>query len=285
MVRNLGTAAGRLGMAQSGLGLLVALGADAPEVSTALGALISGSSSLGLGVLEGSNIYNLAGMLGLSAVVAGPLLLSRPQIQRAGGVNVVAAFLVTILILWPADFVRYAVALTLMALFVIFFRGQGGAGMTKPRLGSLVKPGLLALLCVAGVVAASALLVHSAESIIREGRLPLPLLSVLTLPVATSIPNTWAAISLARRGLGAAVVSTVFNSNLINLAIGAGLPSLFIRLEPERAAAVFDGPYLTSMTAASAILLWTSGRLSKLEGAAIGLLYAAYLGIRFGILS
>src|ERR1700687_3504722 len=59
------------------LGLAVALGADAPEVTSALIAITRGSPDVGLGVVLGSNIYNLAGLLGISAVVAGSLTTNR----------------------------------------------------------------------------------------------------------------------------------------------------------------------------------------------------------------
>src|SRR5207302_8635753 len=60
----------RLGMPETLLGLLTALAADAPELSSAIVALVSHQSSVAVGVVVGSNVFNLAAMLGLSAVVA-----------------------------------------------------------------------------------------------------------------------------------------------------------------------------------------------------------------------
>src|SRR5437764_12915840 len=59
----------RLGMPETLLGLLTALAADAPELSSAITALVSHQSSVAVGVVVGSNAFNLAAMLGLSAVV------------------------------------------------------------------------------------------------------------------------------------------------------------------------------------------------------------------------
>src|SRR3954466_10155320 len=61
----------RLGLPEALLGLLTALAADAPEVSSAIAALLQGKHDVAVGVVVGSNAFNLAAMLGVSAVVAG----------------------------------------------------------------------------------------------------------------------------------------------------------------------------------------------------------------------
>src|ERR1700751_5317700 len=61
----------RLGLPEALLGLLTALAADAPEISSAIVALLQHEPAVAVGVVVGSNAFNLAAMLGVSAVVAG----------------------------------------------------------------------------------------------------------------------------------------------------------------------------------------------------------------------
>ena len=61
----------RLGLPESAVGLLTAVAADTPEIASAIVALISGNKDASLGVVLGSNVFNLAAMIGLSAVLAG----------------------------------------------------------------------------------------------------------------------------------------------------------------------------------------------------------------------
>src|SRR2546430_10002190 len=61
----------RLGFPEALLGLLTALAADAPEVSSAIAALVQHEHAVALGVVVGSNAFNLAAMLGVSAVKIG----------------------------------------------------------------------------------------------------------------------------------------------------------------------------------------------------------------------
>ena len=55
----------RLGLPEALLGLLAAAGADAPELAAAITALATGAKGVGLGVVVGSNVFNLGAMLGV----------------------------------------------------------------------------------------------------------------------------------------------------------------------------------------------------------------------------
>ena len=67
----------RLGLSEALLGLVAALAADAPEVTAAITAMAGRQPRLGAGVVIGSNVFNLAALLGLGAVVAGRIGLHR----------------------------------------------------------------------------------------------------------------------------------------------------------------------------------------------------------------
>ena len=59
----------RLGLPEAVLGLLTALAADAPELASAVTALVASRHEIAVGVVVGASTFNLAAMLGLSAVV------------------------------------------------------------------------------------------------------------------------------------------------------------------------------------------------------------------------
>src|ERR671935_1655182 len=60
-----------LGLPETLLGLLTALAADAPETASAIAALVKGAHDVGVGVILGSNVFNLAAMVGFSAILCG----------------------------------------------------------------------------------------------------------------------------------------------------------------------------------------------------------------------
>ena len=82
----------RLHFSESLLGIVTALGADAPEISSAVTAMSSGHHDLGIGVVLGSNVFNLAALLGVSAMVTGRVTAGRAGLLLDGGVALLVTF-------------------------------------------------------------------------------------------------------------------------------------------------------------------------------------------------
>ena len=74
----------RFGFPEALIGLLTAVAADGPNVSSALFALLKGAHDVGVGVLVGSNAFQLAAMIGVSALLAGAVRLPRETVAARG---------------------------------------------------------------------------------------------------------------------------------------------------------------------------------------------------------
>src|ERR1700678_4072259 len=74
----------RFGLSEALLGLVAALAADAPEITASVTALLHHQRTIGAGVVIGSNVFNLAALLGLGAVVAGRIGLHRKVVLLGG---------------------------------------------------------------------------------------------------------------------------------------------------------------------------------------------------------
>ena len=74
----------RAGFSGAWLGLVAALAADAPKITSAVTALAPGQASVGAGVIIGPNVFNLAALLGLAAVVAGWIGFHRRVVVLSG---------------------------------------------------------------------------------------------------------------------------------------------------------------------------------------------------------
>ena len=94
----------RLGVTEAMLGLIAALAADAPEITSAVSALVGHQQEVGAGVVVGSNVFNLAALLGLGAVVAGWVALHRRVVVLTGVVSlwIAAVTIATVLGWFPA---------------------------------------------------------------------------------------------------------------------------------------------------------------------------------------
>ena len=113
----------RAGFSEAWLGLVAALAADAPEITSAVTALARGQASVGAGVIIGSNVFNLAALLGLAAVVAGWIGFHRRVVVLSG---VPAVWLAAVCLLTVAAVVAPVAGLALAAVVVAAVRGGPG---------------------------------------------------------------------------------------------------------------------------------------------------------------
>jgi cation:H+ antiporter len=291
-----GLAAGAL------LGLLTALGADAPEISSAVASLRAGARDVGLGVVLGSNIFNLAALLGLSAILAGRVHVRRAGLVLDGGVAlwatlVIAALLRRALAPVPASvllaglFIPYVVALGLgprrlahvplpsccvraLALVVSEVTHEAAE---DPRVSTAAGPWVAVWhlpLALALIVGGSAGMV----AVARAWHVPQSLVGALALAGLTSVPNAYAAARLALKGHGAAVVSATLNSNTINLLAGLALPALIYGSAADHAP--LDLAWLLAMTVVALLLLARPRGLTCAGGAVLIALYLAFVIVR-----
>jgi hypothetical protein len=73
-----------LGLSEALLGVVAALAADSPEITSSISALSQHQRTIGAGVVIGSNVFNLAALLGLGAVVSGFIALYRRVVVLGG---------------------------------------------------------------------------------------------------------------------------------------------------------------------------------------------------------
>jgi cation:H+ antiporter len=305
----------RLGWREGLLGLLTALGADAPEIASAVLALRAGAPDVGIGVVLGSNLFNLAALLGLSALVAGHVRVRRAGLALNGGVAVLAALLAGALLvgrLGPVDtvlpllvvFIPYVAVLALpphridrlpvprpVARFLA--AATSGIGhearpehadaplpMEQERLAWSGRrswwPALLLLPALLAIVAASEGMVATAIALAAGWGVPHRVVGAVLLAGLTSLPNAYAALRLALQHRGGAVVSEAGNSNTINLLAGVCLPALVLGPAAGGAAAV-ELVWLLGMTGLSIALLAGRRGLTRRGGGAIVALYALFV--------
>jgi cation:H+ antiporter len=264
-----------LGLPEGLLGLLTAAGADAPELATAVAALAAGEKSAGFGVVIGSNVFNIAAMIGVSALLSGSVTLHRDALALEGGVALGIA-IVAVLLAFGAIPAWAAVVLSLALLVpyaVVAFRREleerTHPGRLDPRAVLLIPPAL------AVIVAGSIGMVHTGLRLGRAVGLPTVLVGVLVLAVVTSLPNAYTGVRLGLARRGSALVSETMNSNTINLVGGLAIPALFVSVATtglERA----DGVWLLAVTAVTLALLAPKGGVRRSGGALLVASWVAF---------
>jgi cation:H+ antiporter len=239
------------------LGLLSALGANIPNYVASIAAFAEGHGLVGIGIIVGSNIYNIAVILGL-ATLATPGRRGIPLHHRAalevrhlatltasmGGVMLVVVAISSAVPVSPVHQVFQVILnLVILALFALVVRGalrpdhnpeDGGANQSAssalqvPATSSVPwRLILLAILALAVTLVGVIVMVQAAQIGAAALNLSPIILSLVVLAVATSLPNTVVAYQLARTESAGTSVEEILSSNAINLALGGALPLLF----------------------------------------------------------
>jgi cation:H+ antiporter len=279
------------------LGILTAVGADAPEISSAVAALVTGHEDTGVGVVVGSNVFNIAALLGLSAVIAGPVRIHAHGLALTGGVAVAAALAGALLVVgWIPPALAFALALLVLTPYVVLSSLHATA---RERLPGPLREAVLeeqrdarrdehagrgtsfdVLLLVptlTGVIAGAAAMVAGAQSLGGRWGVGDIVIGTLVLAALTGIPNVLAAVRLALHGRGAACVSESLNSNNANVLIGLCVPALILGIGNASGIEVFCAWSMVAITALAVTLAFRGGGLARWEGAAIIALYGAFV--------
>jgi len=302
LVRGFGRLGTNVGLAAGLVGLLTALGADAPEISSAITALLSGAKDVGLGVILGSNLFNLAALLGLSAVVASRISFRRVVLALDGAVALWATLVVgAMLLLGLPPIVALVLVLAVFVFYVFLLaaephrvdhlplprRGRhrlaavarvihGELERTKPARDTW-GPVWWIVPSIAAIVAGSFAMVNSALVLGDHWHLSRIFLGAVALAAITSLPNAYAATRIALSGNGTAVVSLAFNSNTLNLLAGVSLPAVLIGGLTSAPGALGEFAWLMVLTlVAIGLGYWAQG-ISRWSGLVLIIGYLVFI--------
>ena len=133
LVSRLERLAARVQLSEAMLGLVVALAADSPEITSAITASAHGQGDIGAGVVLGSNVFNLAALMGLGAIVAGRVHLHRKVVAFEGATAVwVAVLSLVVVATGIGGGAGLALALVVVVPYVVI---SGCSSATLLRLG------------------------------------------------------------------------------------------------------------------------------------------------------
>ncbi|NUC72477.1 calcium/sodium antiporter [Haloterrigena sp. SYSU A558-1] len=271
----------RFGVPELTIGLtIVAMGTSTPELVVSADAALAGNGEIAVGNVVGSNVYNLAVVLGAASLLR-VVPVERSLVHRDG----IAALLAT-LVAFGALFDRTVTrgeGLLLGALFVGYtlyvlrdertdasidteYPGARVSTADAPADSFRARDALALAGGLALVLLSGHFMVEAASSIARTAGVSEWVIGGTVVAAGTSTPELAVSFVAMRRGHIGMSVGNALGSNIFNVLGILGLASLLGPLAVGDAA-IETLWWLTAITAATVGALWSGRRLSRPEGA------------------
>lgn len=265
---------------------LVSFATSAPELVVSIQSAIHGAGDISLGNVIGSNICNIALILGLSALIM-PMKVNRRMLRFDTPILFVATALLTLFCLLYRGVNRWQ-ALILLALFALFLGKNlrdafAGKEVDMEELPKSARPLPIwaALLFVVGGCVALALgakwFVDGAVCIARLCHVSDAVIGLTIVSVGTSLPELATSAVAAFRGEDDIAVGNVVGSNIFNILAILGIAPLF---RPVQAVAIqtADLAVMGGVTLLMIAMMLFAGKKNAIRRWEGALLLAIYIG-------
>ena len=295
----------RLGLPETLLGLLTALAADAPELASAITALVAHRHAEAAGVVVGASTFNIAAMLGLSAVVTSRVRARHEALELEAFVGL---WLIAVTLAVVAGGLGATIGIALVAAVVVPYVALLAVGPGLARLLRLgvaeshflsrsfgeehrraspfdsrreaVRLALVLLAALALIVGGSVGAVRAATDLADAWSVPQELVGLLVLGTLAALPNAWTGVRFGLQHRGSALISETLNSNSINVVAGLAVPAALGTVGAFSGLAIFGVAWLLAMTAAALVLFGRRGGGGRVAGGFLIALYVVFVVVQ-----
>ena len=268
--------------------VVVSFGTSAPEMAVSALAASQGNPGLALGNAYGSNITNIALILGITALLAPIAVHSQVMRKELPILILVTAFAGWQL--WDGDLSRMD-AIGLMLAFVVLIGWSIYQGLRQPD-DALAKemteevhamPVRKAILwLVVGLlllIVSSRILVWGAVDLATTFGISDLVIGLTIVAVGTSLPELASSIIAARKGEHDLALGNILGSNLFNTLAVVGIAGLIAPMPVAPEVLTRDFPVMAALTLVLFAMCYGfrgPGRVNRFEGSALLLAFVAY---------
>ncbi|MAR71899.1 MULTISPECIES: calcium/sodium antiporter [unclassified Halomonas] len=273
----------RAGMSIMLVGMtIVSIGTSAPEIVVSVMASLDGAPDLATGNALGSNIANIALVLGVTALVV-PIpvrfTIVRRELPLLLGATGLAGYALADGSLERLD-AALLIALLVFSLWWLFRADEAEQEMADDIPGMALGKAIgWLVLTLAVMIASSRALVWGATELARTFGVSELVIGLTVVAIGTSLPELAACVASALKRHHDLAIGNVIGSNLFNMLAVLPVPALLAPGATDPAAAGRDFPVMLGLTLLlAALLLWQRrGRLGRWIGALLACTYALYL--------
>lgn len=270
--------------------VIIGFGTSAPEMVVSMLAACQGNPGIALGNAYGSNITNIALILGVTALIK-PIAVNSDILRKQLPILMVVTLL-TVGLLWDHEIVRFE-AVILLVVFAGLMIWTIGEGLQKKKdslksamelevnLRAMpIRKAVFWLFAGMGLlIVSSRILVWGAIEIAQHFGVSDLIIGLTIVAIGTSLPELASSILAARKGEHDLALGNIIGSNLLNTLTVVGIAGVIhpMAVEPEvlnRDVLCMAG--LTAILFVFGFRFGGQGRINRFEGAALLACYIAY---------
>ncbi|MES9935297.1 MAG: calcium/sodium antiporter [Sedimenticola sp.] len=289
IARNLGVSPILIGLT------IVGFGTSAPEILVSAMASFQGNPGLAIGNAIGSNIANIGLILGITALIA-PLTVRSQTLRREYPMLLAVTMLALLLMLdgelalFDAIALLTALVIMLVAVVRIGLRSREKDPLEMefeaeiPEEMPMGKAAMLFLIGLVLLLVSSRILVWGAVNVATAFGISELVIGLTIVALGTSLPELAASIASALKNEHDIAIGNVLGSNMYNLLAVLAMPGLIApgAFSPE--ALDRDMVIMIGLTLALFVMGYGfkgPGRINRLEGLILALVFVAYQGWLF----
>ena len=271
--------AGKLKVPSLIIGLtVVSMGTSMPEAAVSISASLSGSNSISLGNVIGSNIFNLLMVVGVSSLIR-PIASDKDILKRDMPINIgITAALLVMLLDGNLSQIDAAILLVLVAAYMfILIRSalKNRIEEEAPKVYSWLKSIILSIVGAAAIIGGGNLVVESAKTIALNLGMGETLVGLTIVAIGTSLPELVTSIVAAKKGDSGIAMGNVVGSNIFNILFILGMAGVISPMTADSAFFIDTG-ILIGISLLMLLFAFTKRKTSRPEAAICVLIYVAY---------
>jgi cation:H+ antiporter len=264
--------------------VIVGVGTSFPELVVSSIGAFGGNSDIAIGNVVGSNVFNVLGILGLTALIM-PVAVSKENkrfdLPFCIGLSILTLLLVFNFFMGGAAVISQIDGMILLAFFAffMFLSLKGGKSQEVASDEVVTNKQLLfgigrVVFGLAALIISSRFFLDNAIFIAKAWGVNEAFIAITLVACGTSLPELAASLVAAAKKNTQLALGNVIGSNIFNLTLILGTCS---QITPLTGEGITPVDYAVMMSAAVVpLLLGFSGKLNRLSGAIMFLCFVAY---------
>ena len=265
---------------------IVSFATSAPELLVSLVAAFKGSGGISIGNILGSNVINIALVLGISATIK-PIAIKKQIIKIEIPYMILISFIFWFLCMDST--IGRMDGFILLGLLLIFLIYSITTAKDKDNTNSIEKPSLLTIsknvfFIIIGIVMLSYganFVVQQAIIIAEKIGLSQTFIGISVVALGTSLPELATSAVAAAKGESDIAVGNVVGSNLFNICLVMGTVGIFNPMSIDSNLHYFQFPFMIFICLALGGIAYFNRGISKKTGAVFILGFVIYIIVSY----